>query len=166
MVEVEVRREHVPGEGVHLGREALRDVVSWPSHLRTTLAFFPSTRALSLARRARDLVKYISTSLAFVIAFFMFGTPSAPGVTVVEEVASVETGVGGCAYAYNPGGNDPSLPVDCQSTVEEFDGYATTLGLGAFAFSVMPAGQVASATMGGVGVALWAYARYVSITCQ
>ena len=39
----------------------------------------------------------------------MFGTPSAPGVTVVEEVAHVSVGVGGCAYAYAPG--------DCQRTV-------------------------------------------------
>ena len=40
----------------------------------------------------------------------MFGTPSAPGLTAVEEVADVSVGVGGCAYAYGPGEDERDQP--------------------------------------------------------
>ena len=41
---------------------------SWPNHFRTTLAFLPSTRALSFERRARDFVKLGTCSLLSIAA--------------------------------------------------------------------------------------------------
>ena len=80
--------------------------------------------------KMRHFFKYISTPLAFVLAFFMFGTPSAPGLTAVEEVADVSVGVGGCAYAYGPGEDERDLPND-----DNFDDFmcATAVVAGAWA---------------------------------
>ena len=75
--EVEERRQVVLGEAVDLGREAPR-MWSWPNHLRTTLAFLPSTNALVLECRVRDFVKRSMRSLS-----------SSSGDAVVDVLAAV-----------------------------------------------------------------------------
>lgn len=79
----------------------------------------------------RHFFKHIAaTPLVFVAAFFMFGTPEAPGATL----ASIDT-VGGCAHAegdyrcsYNPNPRAASPGHDCtqcESLQEERDANRT-----------------------------------------
>ncbi len=63
-VEVEERRQDVLGEAIDPGGEALRDVLVSEPFTHHRQAFLPSTRALSLLRRARDRVKHPTCSLA------------------------------------------------------------------------------------------------------
>ena len=61
-----------------------------------------------LFEHLRTVTEYITGPSAFAMAFFLFGSPSAPAVTVLDDVADLSLGVGGCASAYAP---DPCVDV-------------------------------------------------------
>ena len=114
----------------------------------------------------KQMLKYLGTPMALVVAFLLFGAPSAPGVTAVEAVADVAVDVGGCAVAYAPGEDEDDYPGrDCEGRVAELDGAVATLAIASFGFAFLPAGQFASTFMAGA-LAYWGYARYVPSTCE
>ena len=122
----------------------------------------------------KHLVKHLSAPLAFVIAFALFGAPSAPGVAVVDAVAEESTGVGGRAYAFGPGDNERGLPdpndlygnTACQDVVASYDaGAVTFMYMGVGAAFVPGMGIGAAGALGTVSAAFFTIARIAEWAC-
>ena len=58
----------------------------------------------------KHLLQYLGTPTTLVVAFFLVGAPSAPGVTAIETLVGVSVGVGGCAVAAPEGLVGPLPP--------------------------------------------------------
>ena len=105
-------------------------VERWRAHAQNGVERCPLVRPAIRAGKAKGgsagpsvgqtasetFVKVHQHALAFVVAFFMFGTPGAPGLTAVEEVADVSAGIGGCAYALVPAGTSGTCRTPTTST--------------------------------------------------
>ena len=117
------------------------------------------------------LTEYLGTPVAFVLAFLLVGTPSAPAVVAVEAVADVSSGVGGCAAAQEflagpipeptpepspppppPPSPPPSDPTPCDSFAGmEINGTAIVLMAGVVALVPSPGARVGAALAAIVG---------------